>query len=61
MLYKKKKKTRKCFVELGVVRWEGCLGQSMLRHLFPLRYQPHEGYSIEYSLFRAQEGKLRKK
>ena len=30
----------------------------MLRHPFPLRYQPYDRFNIEYSLFRAWEGEL---
>lgn len=31
-------------IEPGMVRWEGCRSRPMLRHPFPLRYQPYNGY-----------------
>jgi len=41
------KKPNICFVECGMVRWEGCLRGPMLRHFFFPRYQTQDRYSIE--------------
>ena len=54
VFYKKRKRQKEefggCVVRCG---GRGCLGGPMLRHPFPLNYQPYNGYSMEYNLFRA--------
>ena len=40
-------KPRVCFVKLGMVPWEGCLGGPITETSLPPRYHPYDGSSIE--------------
>jgi hypothetical protein len=53
---KKRRRDYGCRARYGEV-WDGCLCRPRLRNPLPLRYQPFDGYSVEYiyllnSLFR---------
>lgn len=47
---KKKERDNKDIFGRGAVWYRGreCLCGTMKRHSFPLRYQPHKGYSIKF-------------